>query len=134
MKPLSTSPVKLLHRHFELFLFAAALLLEFHIFHTARAAGLLAPPMPGMDQHTILQAALALPSGVLPEPGSYLYSPLYTLWLGGLAALTGGNLGAMRLLQGALAALIPAVIYRTGRKAGIGRSAAEIGPETGRKV
>ena len=67
MKPLSTSPVKLLHRHFELFLFAAALLLEFHIFHTARAAGLLAPPMPGMDQHTILQAALALPSGVLPE-------------------------------------------------------------------
>lgn len=127
MKPLSTSPVKLLHRHFELFLFAAALLLEFHIFHTARAAGLLAPPMPGMDQHTILQAALALPSGVLPEPGSYLYSPLYTLWLGGLAALTGGNQGAMRLLQGALAALIPAVIYRTGRKAGIGRSAAEIG-------
>ncbi|UKI33928.1 MAG: glycosyltransferase family 39 protein [Lentisphaeria bacterium] len=127
MKPLSTSPVKLLHRHFELFLFAAALLLEFHIFHTARAAGLLAPPMPGMDQHTILQAALALPSGVLPEPGSYLYSPLYTLWLGGLAALTGGNLGAMRLLQGALAALIPAVIYRTGRKAGISRSAAEIG-------
>ena len=127
MKPRSTSPAKLLHRHFALFLFAAALLLEFHIFRTARAAGLLAPPMPGMDQHTILQAALALPSGVLPEPGSYLYSPLYTLWLGGLAALTGGSLEAMRLLQGALAALIPVMIYRTGRRAGIGRSAAEIG-------
>lgn len=127
MKHLSGNTAKLLHRHFAPFLYGAALLLELYLFRTARAAGLLALPMPGMDQHTILQAALALPSGELPAPGSYLYSPLYTLWLGALAALTGGNPGAMRLLQGALAALIPVLIYRTGRRAGIGRSAAELG-------
>lgn len=123
----SGNMTRVLHRHFAAFLYAAALLLELYIFCTARAAGLLALPMPGMDQHTILQAALALPSGVLPEPGSYLYSPLYTLYLGALAAVTGGNPGAMRLFQGALAALIPVMIYRTGRRAGVGRSAAELG-------
>ncbi len=123
----SGKTAKLLHRHFAPLLYLAALLLELYLFCSARAAGLLAQPMPGMDQHTILQAALALPSGVLPEPGSYLYSPLYTLFLGALAALTGGNPGAMRLLQGALTALIPVLIYRTGRRAGIGRGAAELG-------
>lgn len=127
MEHLSGKTAKLLHRHFAPLLYLAALLLELYLLCTARATGLLALPMPGMDQHTILQAALALPSGVLPEPGSYLYSPLYTLFLGALAALTGGNPGAMRLLQGALAALIPVLIYRTGRRAGIGRSAAELG-------
>ena len=115
-----------IHRHFSLCIYLAGLLLALWILHSARTVGLLGTPWPGMDQYTMLNAGLGLRHGELPVPGNYLYSPLYTLWLGLLAGVTAGNLVWMRFLQGALCALIPVLIYRTGRRIGIGRSAAEL--------
>lgn len=114
---------RFLYRHFGKFLFAVQFSAAFLLWYQGTRLGLFAPPRPGMDQHTILNAALQIPAGILPEPGRYLYSPAYTLFLGGLAAVTRGALHGMRLLQAAVAALIPWMIYRSAIYAGAGRKA-----------
>ncbi|MBP5531746.1 MAG: hypothetical protein J6Y54_06945 [Lentisphaeria bacterium] len=84
---------------------------------------LFGPPQPGLDQHSILNCALDLVKGKLPAE-HYRYSYSYTAFLTLLALLSGGKLWLMRLLQLAVAALIPAVVCRTARLCRTGRTAA----------
>lgn len=114
---------RFLYRHFGKILFSVNFLLGLLLWYQGRRLGLFAPPQPGMDQHTILEAALNIPRGLLPQPGKYLYSPSYTLFLGALAAFCNGSLPWMRLLQMAISSLIPWVIYRSAVYANFGRKA-----------
>lgn len=117
---------KFLYRHWGKILFAINLFLGVFIFLQGRKLGLFAPPRPGMDQHTILEAAQNIANGIFPVPGKYLYSPAYTLFLGLLAKICCGSLFIMRLLQLAVVSLIPWMIYRTSIFAGIGRKAGAV--------
>lgn len=83
---------------------------------------LFAPPAPGTDQKSILECALALAHGELPH-GQYRYSYGYTAFLSLAALLSGGRLWLMRLIQLAVAALIPCVVFRTARMLRCGRGA-----------
>ena len=78
-------------------------------------------PAPGTDQKSILECALGLVRGELPR-GHCLYSYAYTLFLAFLALLSGGRLWLMRLLQLAVAALIPGIVFRTARILRCGRA------------
>ena len=120
------SAEKFLYRHWGKILFAANFFLGVFIFLQGRKLGLFAPPRPGMDQHTILEAAQNIANGIFPVPGKYLYSPAYTLFLGLLAKIVGGNLFVMRLVQLAVVSLVPWMIYRTSIFAGFGRKAAAV--------
>ena len=84
---------------------------------------LFAAPAPGTDQKSILECALALLRGELPRE-HYRYSYAYTLFLSFTALLAGGRLWLMRLLQLAVAALIPGVVFRTARILRCGRGPA----------
>lgn len=117
---------KFLYRHWGKILFAANFFLGFFILWQGRKLGLFAPPRPGMDQHTILEAAQNIANGIFPVPGKYLYSPAYTLFLGLSAKIGGGNLFVMRLVQLAVVSLVPWMIYRTSIFAGFGRKAAAV--------
>ena len=117
---------RFLYRHFGKILFVFQFFAALLLWYQGRRLGLFASPRPGMDQYTILNAALQMTEGVLPEPGKYLYSPAYTIFLGGLAAVTRGSLHAMRLGQAAVAALIPWMIYRSAIFAGAGRKAGAV--------
>ena len=81
---------------------------------------LFAYPAPGTDQKSILECALGLVRGELPRD-HYRYSYAYTLFLAFLALLSGGRLWLMRLLQLAVAALIPGIVFRTARILRCGR-------------
>ena len=91
--------------------------------HFGSGQRLFAWPGDGTDQKSILACALALLRGELPA-GQYRYSYAYTLFLSLLALLSGGRLWLMRLLQLAVAALIPGVVFRTARILRCGRDAA----------
>ena len=114
---------RFLYRHFGKILFVLNFFLGLLIWYHGSRMGLFSPPRPGMDQHTILEAAKNIADGVLPVPGKYLYSPAYTLFLGLLAAVTGKSLAVMRILQLGVVSLTPWMIYRTSIFAGIGRNA-----------
>ncbi|MBR1952881.1 MAG: glycosyltransferase family 39 protein, partial [Lentisphaeria bacterium] len=120
------SAEKFLYRHWGKILFSVNLFLGIFIFLQGRKLGLFAPPRPGMDQHTILEAAQNIANGIFPVPGKYLYSPTYTLFLGLSAKIGGGNLFVMRLVQLAVVSLVPWMIYRTSIFAGFGRKAAAV--------
>ena len=126
MESFMTLDEKFLLRHFGKILFLLNFAAGFMVWYQGSRLGLFAPPRPGMDQHTILEAARGIASGVLPMPGKYLYSPSYTLFLGFLAKITGNSLPAMRILQLALSSLVPWMIYRTGIYSGFGRKASAI--------
>jgi len=118
---------RLLRRHFGKILCVLNFILGFMIWFQGSRMGLFSAPRPGMDQHTMLEAAMAVAKeGVLPVPGRYLYSPAYTLFLAALAKLTGCLPPAMRLLQLAVSSLIPWMIFRTSVYAGFGRTSAAI--------
>ena len=118
---------RLLYRYFGVILFASNFILGFMIWLQGSRAGLFCAPRPGMDQHTMLEAALNMArDGILPIPGKYLYSPAYTIFLAVTAKLTGNSLPVMRLLQLAVSSLIPWMIYRTAVFGGFGRRAAAL--------
>ncbi|MBQ9500695.1 MAG: glycosyltransferase family 39 protein [Lentisphaeria bacterium] len=121
------NPDRLLRRHFGKILCVLNFTLGFLVWFQGSRMGLFSAPRPGMDQYTMLEAAVSMAKeGVLPVPGRYLYSPAYTLFLAALAKLTGGLLPAMRLLQLAVSSLIPWVIFRTSVYAGFGRTSAAV--------
>ena len=66
---------KFLYRHWGKILFCVNFFLGVFILWQVRKLGLFAPPRPGMDQHTILEAAQNIANGIFPVPGKYLYSP-----------------------------------------------------------
>ena len=103
-----------------LILYLIALAFGLDIIYSGRAEGLFPMPQPGTDQLSMLQAAAGLCHGVLPPEG-YMYSPAYTLFLALMAWLCDGDLLAMRILQCAICALIPALIYKTGTTLRLGR-------------
>lgn len=117
---------KFLYRHFGMILFFINLAAGTLIYIQGSRMGLFALPRPGMDQHTILEAAQKTAEGILPYPGKYLYSPSYTLYLGVLARITGNNAAMMRLLQLVTVSLVPWMIYRCSIYAGTGRKAAAL--------
>ena len=117
---------RFLYRHFGKLLFVLNFFLGLLIWYHGSRLGLFASPRPGMDQHTILEAAKNIADGVLPVPGKYLYSPAYTLFLGLLAAVTDKAPAAMRIFQLAVVSLTPWMICRTSVFAGFGRKAGAI--------
>ena len=117
---------RFLYRHFGKLLFVLNFFLGLLIWYHGSRLGLFASPRPGMDQHTILEAAKNIADGVLPVPGKYLYSPAYTLFLGLLAAVTDKAPAAMRIFQLAVVSLTPWMICHTSVFAGFGRKAGAI--------
>ena len=114
---------KFIHRHLGLVLYLVMFFFGAYVLWYGYGQHLFAPPRPGMDQHSILECALALAKGKLPVE-HYRYSYSYTIFLTLAALVAGGKLWLMRLLQLAVAALIPAVVYRTARLCRTGKPAA----------
>jgi 4-amino-4-deoxy-L-arabinose transferase-like glycosyltransferase len=83
-------------------------------------------PIDGTDQKSILFTAADLYKMKLPE-GIYRYSPGYTVFLAFVVAIAQGDLVVMRILQGALCAMIPVMIYWLGLRLRIGRERAQLG-------
>lgn len=94
-----------------------------YVLYFGSSQHLFAAPLPGTDQKSILECALALLRGELPRE-HYRYSYSYTIFLSFIGLLAGGRLWLMRLLQLAVAALIPGVVFRTARILRCGRGAA----------
>lgn len=117
---------RFLYRHFGKILFILNFFLGLLIWYQGSRLGLFSSPRSGMDQHTILGAAVNIADGILPVPGKYLYSPAYTLFLGLLAAVTSKSFAAMRILQLGVVSLTPWMIYRTSVFAGFGRKAGAV--------
>jgi 4-amino-4-deoxy-L-arabinose transferase-like glycosyltransferase len=80
-----------------------------------RNYGLFPQPRAGMDQLNFLNHAEKLIHGILPD-FSYKLSSAYTIFLSLLTVITGGKLIIMRILQVALCALIPVVIFKLARQ------------------
>ncbi|MCP4101544.1 MAG: hypothetical protein GY750_08980 [Lentisphaerae bacterium] len=91
----------------------------------ARSQSLLAMPTPGMDQLSMLQAAVGVYRGKLPDAG-YMYSPVYTLLLFIYVVLSHGDLVTMRIMQLLLCGLIPVFIYKLSLRLRLGKPAAQI--------
>jgi 4-amino-4-deoxy-L-arabinose transferase-like glycosyltransferase len=117
--------VHFLNKNFSWLIYVFAAFCAACLLSSARGEGLLPMPVPGTDQLSMLQAAADIYRGKLPDSG-YMYSPIYTLFLFFICALSQGNLVIMRLLQALLCALIPVVIYRLSIRLRFGRSAAQI--------
>lgn len=113
-------------RHTGAALFGLYFLCGAYVLYSGRAQHLFAYPPEGTDQRSMLECALGLVRGRLPE-SPYRYSYGYTLFLYVLALISGGRLWLMRLLQLAVSALIPPLVMRTARLAGAGRKSAFAG-------
>ena len=112
-------------RHFAFVLYSFSLAVSAIVLQQASARGLLPMPIAGTDQLSMLNTAVALYHGHLPDQG-YLFSPIYTLFLYWLIVLTHGDLWWMRLAQAGLCALVPVVIYRLALTIRLPRPAAII--------
>ena len=117
---------RFLNRHTELALYLLYWLCGAFVLWYGLSQHLFPYPPEGTDQRTILECARGLVAGKLPE-GHYRYSYAYTLFLALLNALSGEKLWLARLLQLAVAALTPALICRTARLLGWGKSAGVLG-------
>ena len=126
MTNLPYNPPRHLNRYFGWYVYGFYVFCSFWLLWLARESSLLGIPQPGTDQLTMLQAALGLAHGRLPEPG-YMYSPVYTLFLALLSWPAGENPTVMRALQAAFAALAPVLVYRIGRRLRFGFSGAQLG-------
>jgi len=91
----------------------------------ARANHLFPMPPPGTDQLSMLRAAAGICHGHFPGAG-YMYSPAYTLFLAALAFVARGDILIMRILQAAVCAFVPVVIYKLARVLKCGREAAAL--------
>ena len=117
---------KFVDRHYAILIYFFALILYSMLFYNLRSFGLLPMPIEGTDQRGMLFTAADLYRMKLPA-GVYGYSPAYTLFLTCLIAVAQGNLVIMRILQGALCAMIPVMIYWLGIRLRIGREKAQLG-------
>lgn len=115
-----------LRRHCELALYIVYFLCGAFVLYYGVSQHLFSYPPEGTDQRTILECARALVAGKLPG-GHYRYSYSYTTLLALLNLIAGGQMWLTRILQLALAALIPPLICRTARLFGWGKSAGVAG-------
>ena len=106
-------------KYIPLFIYILCFVLTSYLLYNARQSGLLGIPIDGMDQLSILKAAVGLFHGKLPQ-GHYHYSYTYTIFLYLTVLLSNGNLFIMRLLQAALCAFVPVIIYKLSLKIGFG--------------
>ena len=104
-----------INRHFSPFIYCFCLIISLVVLWQGRNYGLFPQPRAGMDQLNFLNHAEKLINGILP---GYLYklSSAYTIFLSLLTVITGGKLIIMRILQIALCALIPVVIFKLARQ------------------
>lgn len=116
---------KIFNRHFSIIIYFFSLFIFAYLLFSARQCGLLPFPVRGTDQLTMLTAAADMYRGQMP-PVRYLYSPIYTLFLYVLVVLSQGDLIEMRLLQAALCALSPVLIYKLARRIRIDRESSQI--------
>lgn len=114
------------NRHFSITIYFFSFFISAYLLFSARQYGLLPYPAKGMDQLTMISAAADMYNGKMPAAG-YLYSPLYTLFLYILVVLSQGNLIIMRLLQAALCALTPVLIYKLSRRLRFDRESSQTG-------
>lgn len=111
--------------NFPIFIYSFYFLILMVILWQAREIGLLPMPQEGMDQLSMLQAAADLCRGKMPAE-NYMYSPIYTVFLAILVFISRGDLVIMRILQAAICALIPVMIYKLSVRIRLGRNAAII--------
>ena len=109
-------------RHTQVVIYALAFASSAILLYQGRTMGLFPAPSVGTDQQAMLAAAGRLAAGELPG-GDYRYSYAYTVFLALLHLLTGGSLFWMRLLQAAVCAFIPVLIYRSARLMRLGKTA-----------
>ncbi len=102
--------VNIIIRYYPVFLYLFYFSIMMIILWQARGLGLLGMPVEGMDQLTMVQAAINLCDGELP-PAGYMYSPAYTVFLAIMVFITGGDLVMMRIIQAAICAMIPVMIF-----------------------
>ena len=114
---------RFVYRHLGMVLYFVMFFFGAYVLWYGMYQHLFAPPQSLTDQHTILECVQGLVMGKLPAE-HYRYSYSYTVFLALVAVFAGGRLWLMRLLQLAVAALIPAVVYRTARLCRTGRTAA----------
>ena len=117
---------KFVDRHYAILIYCFALILYSVLLYNLRSFGLLPMPIEGTDQRSMLFTAADLYRMKLPE-GVYGYSPAYTVFLTGLIAVSQGDLVIMRIMQGALCAMIPVMIYWLGLRMRIGKEKAKLG-------
>ena len=115
-----------IHRRLGLVLYLLMFFFGAYVLWYGYGQHLFGGPQPGMDQYSILECARGLVRGRLPAE-HYRYSYSYTVFLTLVAVVSGGRLWLMRLLQLAVASLIPAVVFRTARLCRTGRTAAFLG-------
>jgi len=114
---------KSIHRHLGAVLYLVMFVSGAYVLYCGYGQHLFGRPQPGMDQYSILECAQNLAAGRLPTE-HYRYSYSYTVFLTLAAIVAGGRLWLMRLLQLAVASLIPVVTYRTARLCRTGKTAA----------
>lgn len=117
---------KFVNGHFSILIYCFALIMYLMLLYNLRSFGLLPMPIEGTDQRVMLFTAADLYKMKLPE-GVYRLSPGYTVFLTALVAISQGNLLVMRILQGALCAMIPVMIYWLGLRLRMGRENAQLG-------
>lgn len=117
---------KFVDRNFAIVIYCFALILYLMLLYNLRSFGLLPMPIEGTDQRVMLFTAADLYRFKLPD-GVYRLSPGYTVFLASLVAFAQGNLVLMRIMQGAICALIPVMIYWLGLRLRIGRRTAQLG-------
>lgn len=117
---------KLINKKFSYFIYILTLLITLFLLYQARSLSLLPIPMQGTDQLTMLEAAVGMYYGHMPQAG-YKMSPAYTTFLYFLLLLSGGKLLFMRIIQTFLAALIPVFIFKLSRRLRLGFQPAQIG-------
>ncbi len=113
------------NRYFPLWAYGVALLNGAATLAFGADMGLFPMPSYGTDQLSMLTAAAGICHGQLPE-GPYGYSPAYTLLLSLLAFISLGNILVMRLLQTAICALIPVLVFKIALRLRLGREASQI--------
>ncbi|MCX6984504.1 MAG: glycosyltransferase family 39 protein [Lentisphaerae bacterium] len=118
--------LKNINRHFSIYVYVFALVSYGIILFQAVNENLFSMPTAGTDQLSMLNTAVGIYRGHWPLEEPYLYSSAYTLFLTFLIFLSQGNLLIIRLLQAALCALIPVMIYKTGGKIGLSREASQL--------
>ncbi|MCF7791427.1 MAG: glycosyltransferase family 39 protein [Victivallales bacterium] len=108
------------YKFFPLIIYILCLGISTGILFEARKHGLLGIPLEGMDQRSMLDAAVNLYYGRLPSV-YYYYSYVYTVFLYFSILITGGDLVLTRLFQTAVCSLIPVFIYSISLKINVKR-------------
>ncbi len=116
---------RFINRHFGKVIYLLYFLCELFVLKQGMGEGLFPPPAAGTDQLSTLQGVGSVFAGNLPGI-SYHYSFSYTAFLSIAALVARENLIAMRILQAAVCALIPVVVYRTARLMRLGKHVGQI--------